>query len=232
MKNLFLKLSSLFFMMTASVQSQDWPNFERFREANKKVGLPAENENRVVFMGNSITQGWIDYGDPELFSENSFINRGIGGQTTPQMLVRFRADVIALQPKAVVFLAGINDIAGNTGDSTIEMIQDNLISMVQLAQANNIKVILSSILPANKFTWRPEVYPADKVIAMNEFIKNYAEENNCIFIDYYTPMVNAEKGLKIEYSEDGVHPNKAGYAVMRPLVLEAINKVLEVKKEY
>jgi lysophospholipase L1-like esterase len=232
MKNLFLKLSILFFMMTASVQSQDWPNFERFREANKKVGFPAENENRVVFMGNSITQGWIDYGNPELFSENPFINRGISGQTTPQMLVRFRADVIALQPKAVVILAGINDIAGNTGESTIEMIQDNLISMVQLAQTNNIKVILSSILPANKFTWRPEVYPVDKVIAMNEFIKNYAGENNCLYIDYYTPMVDDEKGLKIEYSEDGVHPNKAGYAVMTPLVLEAIRKALEVKKEY
>jgi lysophospholipase L1-like esterase len=219
-------------MITASVQSQDWPNFERFREANKKVGFPAINENRVVFMGNSITQGWIDYGNPELFSENPFINRGISGQTTPQMLVRFRADVIALQPKAVVILAGINDIAGNTGESTIEMIQDNLISMVQLAQTNNIKVILSSILPANKFTWRPEVYPVDKVIAMNEFIKNYAGENNCLYIDYYTPMVDDEKGLKIEYSEDGVHPNKAGYAVMTPLVLEAIRKALEVKKEY
>ncbi len=232
MKNLFLQLLSLFFMITASVQSQDWPNFERFREANKKVGFPAKNENRVVFMGNSITQGWIDYGNPELFSENPFINRGISGQTTPQMLVRFRADVIALQPKAVVILAGINDIAGNTGESTIEMIQDNLISMVQLAQTNNIKVILSSILPANKFTWRPEVYPVDKVIAMNEFIKNYAGENNCLYIDYYTPMVDDEKGLKIEYSEDGVHPNKAGYAVMTPLVLEAIRKALEVKKEY
>lgn len=232
MKNLFLQLLSLFFMITASVQSQDWPNFERFREANKKVGFPAINENRVVFMGNSITQGWIDYGNPELFSENPFINRGISGQTTPQMLVRFRADVIALQPKAVVILAGINDIAGNTGESTIEMIQDNLISMVQLAQTNNIKVILSSILPANKFTWRPEVYPVDKVIAMNEFIKNYAGENNCLYIDYYTPMVDDEKGLKIEYSEDGVHPNKAGYAVMTPLVLEAIRKALEVKKEY
>ncbi len=214
-------------MMTATVQSQDWPNFERFSADNKKIGLPTENEKRVVFMGNSITQGWIAYGNPKLFKENPYINRGISGQTTPQMLVRFRADVIALKPKAVVILAGINDIAGNTGPSSLEMIQDNLISMVQLAQANNIKVILSSILPANKFNWRPEVYPAEQVIKMNAFIKKYAEENNCIYIDYYTPMVDDKKGLKVAYSEDGVHPNKKGYAIMTPLVQEAIDKALK-----
>lgn len=227
MKKLLLKISSLFLMMTATAQSQDWPNFERFRAANEKLGLPTENEKRVVFMGNSITQGWIEYGNPELFSKNSYVNRGISGQTTPQMLVRFRADVIALQPKVVIILAGINDIAGNTGPSTLEMIQDNLISMVQLAQANNIKVILSSILPANKFNWRPEVNPADKVIEMNVFIKKYAETHNCLYIDYYTPMVDNEKGLKVAYSEDGVHPNIKGYAVMTPLVQEAIKEALK-----
>lgn len=212
--------------MSATIQCQDWPNLERYRKDNKKIGLPTSQENRVIFMGNSITQGWKDYGDPAFFSKNPFINRGISGQTTPQMLVRFKADVIDLKPKAVIILAGINDIAGNTGPSTLEMIQDNLISMVQLAQANTIKVILCAILPVNKFPWRPEVYPADKVIEMNTFIKRYAEENYCEYVDYYTPMVDDVKGLKVVYSEDGVHPNKEGYAIMKSLVLKAIDKAL------
>tara|TARA_R110002050_G_scaffold16019_2_gene49043 strand:- start:143956 stop:144645 length:690 start_codon:yes stop_codon:yes gene_type:complete len=227
MKKLFFKLSILLLFMSTTIQSQDWPNFERFKTANEKLEIPVANENRVVFMGNSITQGWIDYGDPELFSKNTFINRGIGGQTTPQMLVRFRADVIALQPKAVVILAGINDIAENTGPSTLEMIQDNIVSMVELAKANDIKVILSSILPANNFPWRPSIYPADKVIAMNIFLEKYAASNDCIYIDYYTPLVDDKKGMKAEYSEDGVHPTKAGYAIMTPLVQEAIAKALK-----
>lgn len=227
MKKLLLKLSTFLLLITNTMQSQDWPNFNKFKDANAKIGLPSENENRVVFMGNSITEGWINYGNPELFSENPYINRGISGQTTPQMLVRFRADVIALQPKAVVILAGINDIAENTGPTTLQMIQDNLISMVELAKANQIKVILSSILPANKFNWSPNIYPADKVIEMNIFIKKYAEENDCIYIDYYTPLVDDEKGMKKEYSDDGVHPTKAGYAVMTPLVEKAIAEALK-----
>jgi lysophospholipase L1-like esterase len=227
MKKLFLKLSTLFLFMSAPLQSQDWPNFERYKAENEKIGLPTANENRVVFMGNSITQGWKDYGHPELFSDStSYINRGIGGQTTPQMLVRFRADVIALKPKVVVILAGINDIAENTGPTTLKMIQDNIISMVELAQANKIKVILSSILPANKFPWRPSIYPADKVIEMNIFLKDYAEKNNCTYLDYYTALVDDNKGMKAEYSEDGVHPTIAGYDIMTPLVIEAINKAL------
>mgnify|MGYP003642258037 FL=1 len=226
MKKNILKLSILFLCMSTTIQAQDWPNFERFKTANEKIGLPQNGEKRVVFMGNSITQGWIEHGNPELFSENPYINRGISGQTTPQMLVRFRADVIALQPKAVVILAGINDIAENTGPTTLKMIQDNIVSMVELAKANHIKVILSSILPANKFPWRPEIYPADKVIEMNMFLKQYAIANDCIYIDYYTPLVDAEKGMKAIYSEDGVHPNKKGYDIMTPLVVEAISKAL------
>jgi len=213
--------------MTNTTQSQDWPNFEKYKEANAKIKLPLEDENRVVFMGNSITEGWINYGDPQLFSENPYINRGISGQTTPQMLVRFRADVIALKPKAVVILAGINDIAENTGPTTLKMIQDNIISMVELAKANHIKVILSSIFPANTFKWNPKIYPADKVIEMNTFLKNYAKENSCTYLDYYTPLVDDKKGMKAMYSEDGVHPTKAGYAIMGPLVKEAIAKTLE-----
>ena len=228
MKKLILKLSTLFLFMSAPLQSQDWPNFERYKAENEKIGIPSENENRVVFMGNSITQGWKDYGNPELFSDStSYINRGIGGQTTPQMLVRFRADVIALKPKAVVILAGINDIAENTGPTTLEMIQNNIVSMVELAKANQIKVIISSILPANVFPWRPTIDPADKVIEMNIFLKDYAENNNCIYLDYYTPLVDDKKGMKSEYSEDGVHPTIVGYDIMTPLVIEAIHKALQ-----
>ncbi|QWX85393.1 acylhydrolase [Cellulophaga sp. HaHaR_3_176] len=227
MKKLLLKLSTFLLLTTNTMQSQDWPNFNKFKDANTRIGVPAENENRVVFMGNSITEGWINYGNPELFSKNPYINRGISGQTTPQMLVRFRADVIALKPKAVVILAGINDIAENTGPTTLQMIQDNLVSMAELAKANQIKVILSSILPANKFNWNPKIYPADKVIEMNIFIKKYAEENDCIYLDYYTSLVDDKKGMKKEYSDDGVHPTKAGYAVMTSLVEKAIAKALK-----
>lgn len=225
-KKNILKLSILFLGMFTTIQAQDWPNFKRFKAENQKIGLPQHGEDRVVFMGNSITQGWIEHGDPELFSKNPFINRGISGQTTPQMLVRFRADVIALQPKVVVILAGINDIAENTGPTTLKMIQNNIASMVELAKANHIKVILSSILPANKLSWRPQIYPADKVIEMNIFLKEFAAANDCIYIDYYSPLVDAEKGMKAEFSKDGVHPNKAGYAIMTPLVVKAISKAL------
>lgn len=213
--------------MTTTTYSQDWPNLERFKKENDSLAAPTENENRVVFIGNSITQGWITYGNPDLFKENTFINRGISGQTTPQMLLRFRQDVIDLKPKAVVILAGINDIAGNTGPSTLKMIQDNFVSMVELAQANQIKVIICSILPANKFAWKPDIEPADTVIEMNTFLKKYATENNCYYLDYYSALVDDEKGMKAMYSEDGVHPTILGYEVMSPLVLEAIKKVLE-----
>ncbi|MBO0593111.1 SGNH/GDSL hydrolase family protein [Cellulophaga sp. E16_2] len=227
MKKFWLKISSLLLFMTATAQSQDWPNLERFKAENDSLGLPGEHEERVVFMGNSITQGWIDYGNPALFKENTYINRGISGQTTPQMLLRFRADVIDLKPKAVVILAGINDIAGNTGPSTLKMIQDNFKSMVELAQANQIKVIITSILPANKFAWKPGIEPADSVIEMNTFLKTYATENNCYYLDYYSALVDDKKGMKAMYSEDGVHPTILGYDIMTPLVLNAIKNVLK-----
>ncbi|WP_405266494.1 GDSL-type esterase/lipase family protein [Cellulophaga sp. Ld12] len=227
MKKLWLKISSILLFMTATAQSQDWPDLERFKAKNDSLGLPDEHEQRVVFMGNSITQGWIDYGNPNLFKENTFINRGISGQTTPQMLLRFRQDVINLKPKAVVILAGINDIAGNTGPSTLKMIQNNFVSMVELAHANQIKVIISSILPANKFAWKPGINPADSVIEMNTFLKAYATANDCYYLDYYAVLVDDEKGMKDIYSEDGVHPTVIGYDIMTPLVLEAINIVLE-----
>lgn len=207
----------------------DWPNLKRFREDNAKIGLPAPNENRVVFMGNSITEGWGRV-NPEFFARKPYINRGISGQTTPQMLIRFRPDVINLKPKLVVILAGTNDIAGNTGPSTLEMIEDNLASMADLAKANGIKVVLCSVLPAYDYPWKPGLEPYKKILELNKWIKNFAEKNGNIYLDYYSAMVDERPGLKAEYSSDGVHPNKLGYSIMAPLVEKAISKALNSKE--
>jgi lysophospholipase L1-like esterase len=203
----------------------DWANLGRFRDDNIKIGLPAAGEKRIVFMGNSITEGWSNQ-DPGFFSGKPYLNRGISGQTTPQMLIRFRPDVINLKPAVVVILAGINDIAGNTGPSTLEMIEDNLASMVDLAKANGIQVVLSSVLPAFDFPWRPGMQPAEKVVQLNSWIKNCAEKSGCIYLDYFTPMADKRNGLKEELTSDGVHPNLAGYKVMEPLVESAIQQAL------
>jgi len=182
-----------------------------------------------VFMGNSITEGWIKT-SPSFFEGKPYINRGISGQTTPQMLIRFRADVVALKPKVVVILAGTNDIAGNTGPSTIEMIMDNLSSMAEIAKANGIKVVLSSVMPVLDYPWKPGLEPADKIIALNKLIKEYADKNNIVYLDYFSAMVNEQKGMKNEYTYDGVHANEAGYKLMGPLAEEAIKKALKNKK--
>ncbi len=202
--------------------AQDWPNLNRYAQENEKL-QSVSNENRVVFMGNSITEGWLTH-DPDFFAGKPYINRGIGGQTTPQMLLRFRADVINLKPKTVVILAGINDIAGNTGPSTLEMILNNIISMAELAKANNIQVILCSVLPANNFYWNPGTKPAEKVIALNQMIKDYAKANNIPFVDYHTPMKDEEDGLKKEYGPDGVHPNLEGYKFMASILNTFLEK--------
>lgn len=183
------------------------------------------NENRVVFMGNSITEGWGNI-MPQFFTENPYINRGISGQTTPQMLLRFRQDVIDLEPAAVVILAGTNDIAGNTGPSTLKMIVDNIQSMAEIARANDIKVIISSVLPAYDFPWRPGLEPAPKVVALNQMLKDYCQINNFVYLDYFTPMADQRNGLKAAYGDDGIHPNLAGYQVMAPLAKAAIAKAL------
>jgi lysophospholipase L1-like esterase len=203
----------------------DWPNFAKYQEDNIKIGLPKPGENRIVFMGNSITEGWA-YVYPDFFEGKPFINRGISGQTTPQMLVRFRADVVNLKPKVVVILAGTNDIAENTGPSTLEMIENNLASMVDIATTNNIKVILCSVLPAYDYPWRPGLNPAEKIVNLNKWIKGYAAKNEIIYVDYFTSMADERNGLKKEYSEDGVHPNQKGYEVMAPLLEKAIANAL------
>ena len=207
----------------------DWPNFKRYREANEKLGLPAANEERVVFMGNSITDGWIGI-SPEFFKGKPYVDRGISGQTTPQMLVRFRTDVINLKPKVVLILGGTNDIAGNTGPSTLEMIEDNLASMAELGKANGIKVILCSILPVYDYPWKPGLEPAEKIVTVNKWIKAYAAKNGFNYLDYFSSVVDGRKGMKIEYSKDGVHPNKEGYKVMEVLAAQAIENALKHKK--
>jgi lysophospholipase L1-like esterase len=205
----------------------DFPWLARFKDADRTLPPPAAGENRVVFMGDSITQGWQIEGPEGSFPGKPYINRGISGQTTPQMVLRFRQDVIALKPKVVVILAGINDIAGNTGPETLEQIEDNLASMADLATANQIRVVLCSTLPAFDFPWHPGVTPAPKVLALNEWIKAYAAQKGYVYVDYHTAMKDQRDGLPPALSKDGVHPNPAGYAIMTPLVEAGIEKALK-----
>jgi lysophospholipase L1-like esterase len=204
----------------------DWPNLARFKEDDMALAPPAADENRVVFMGDSITEGWHFTGLQGSFINKPYINRGISGQTTPQMVLRFRQDVIALRPKVVVILAGTNDIAGNTGPMTPEQTEDNLMSMADLATANHIKVVLCSILPAFDFPWHPGMAPAPKVLALNAWIKAYAAEKGYVYVDFHSAMKDEHDGLPPMLSHDGVHPLPAGYAAMTPLVEAGIQKAL------
>lgn len=224
-----LPILFLLTLIASSGQAQDWPNLKRYQAANQELGAPKPDEARVVFMGNSITEGWIQK-RPLFFLNKPYINRGISGQTTPQMLLRFRQDVINLEPAVVVILAGINDIAGNTGPATVESIADNIISMVQLAQANDIEVVILSVLPASYFPWKPNLKPGEIVAELNTLLKEHALENDCVYVDLHKSMVNDELGLKKEYGYDGVHPNAKGYFVMEPPVEAAIQKALDKRK--
>ena len=210
----------------------DWAYLEKYRAADAQLaaaGLKTEaGEMRVVFMGDSITENWgrsPEFG--EFFPGRPYVNRGISGQTSPQMLVRFRQDVIALRPAVVVILAGTNDIAENTGKMLPEDTENNLRSMVDLARANGIRVVLCSVLPAKSFGWRPELTPAGKIVALNAWIKGFAAERRLAYVDYYSAMVDGDGGLKAELSGDGVHPNGRGYAVMGPLVERGIAESLK-----
>tara|TARA_R110002096_G_scaffold170840_1_gene343461 strand:+ start:4150 stop:4803 length:654 start_codon:yes stop_codon:yes gene_type:complete len=213
------------FLFGTTVKAQDWADLNRFKKENELLEKPSPNEQRVVFMGNSITIGWKNK-VPEYFQNKPYINRGISGQTTPQMLLRFRQDVLDLQPAVVVILAGTNDIAENTGPITLKMIAGNIFSMAELAEAHGIRVVLSSVLPVYDYPWKKGLNPAPKIIALNTMIKQYAENHNHIYLDYYSAMVDEKDGLKAEYSNDGVHPTSAGYAVMAPLLEEALQKAL------
>jgi lysophospholipase L1-like esterase len=204
----------------------DWPWLARFKEDDLKLPAPAPGETRVVFMGDSITEGW-HFDKPEgSFPGKPYINRGISGQTSPQMVLRFRQDVIELQPKVVVILAGTNDIAGNTGPMTLEQTEDNLASMADLATANRIRVVLCSVLPAYDFGWHPGLEPAPKIVALNAWIKSYAAEKGYVYVDYHSAMKDQRDGLPANLSKDGVHPLPAGYAVMAPLVEAGIKSAL------
>jgi len=228
MKRIIIILLLISFCQNSN--AQDWPDLNRFRKQNKSLGLAAEGEHRIVFMGNSITEGWPN-ADPEYFANPNYVNRGIGGQTTPQMLLRFRADVIELQPKVVIILAGTNDIAGNTGPMTLEEIRDNIISMSELAKVNGIEVIISSVLPAHDYAWRPGLEPNIKIPKLNAMLEEYASTNGIIYLDYFAAMVDDRNGLPIEFSEDGVHPTKEGYVIMKPLAEAAIKKALRTTKD-
>ena len=219
-------------MHAASVGAQqpdrlrtDWAYLERYRADNAALKPPAAGENRVVFMGNSITEGWVKY-FPAMFANKPYVGRGISGQTTPQMLVRFRQDVIALKPRVVVLLAGTNDIAGNTGPSTLEMIEDNIASMAELAHENGIAVVLCSVLPVYDYPWKKGLEPAPKIVALNAWIKEYAASHGAVYVDYHSMMADERQGMKAGLSGDGVHPNEAGYRVMAPIVERGITEAL------
>jgi len=209
-------------VLSMQAKLNDFGQLNHFAADNAK--LPSDAKGRVIFFGDSITIGWSS-GQP-FFPGKPYINRGISGQTTPQMLLRFRQDVTNLHPQAVVILAGTNDIAGNTGPSTLEMIEDNLQSMAELGRASHIRVILASVLPAADYPWRKGLEPAPKIQALNAWIENYCAANHLIYLDYYTAMADADGGMKPGISKDGVHPNAAGYAIMTPLAEQALAKAL------
>jgi lysophospholipase L1-like esterase len=229
-KKSLIGLGFLFISMSVIAQKKindnwiEWVNFKRYEAENKKVEPPIKNETRVVFMGNSIFEGWIRL-RPDFFSGKPYFDRGISGQTTPQMLLRMQDDVIALQPDIMVLKAGINDIAENNAPYNPDHTLDNIKAMAQLARFNKIKVILCSVLPASDFKWRPGLAPADKVIALNEAIKNFANENKFYYLDLYSSVVDDNKGMRKDYASDGVHPTAEGYKVMEPLLEAAIRKV-------
>jgi len=224
-------LIAAFTLMNLTIQAQDWANLQRYRAANLQLGAPQSGEKRVVFMGNSITENWVRM-DSAFFRGRPYIGRGISGQTTPQMLVRFRQDVIDLHPAVVVILAGTNDIAGNTGPTTLSAIMGNIASMAELARQHRIAVVLSSVLPVFDYPWKPGLQPAEKIVELNQRIAAYAKANGMIYLDYFSSMADARKGLRAELGDDGVHPNLAGYRIMGPLAEKAIAEALAHRRRH
>ena len=214
----------IFLSAMNTIQAQDWANLNRFKKANAQLSSSEKDEKRVVFIGNSITEGWLQ-DSLSLFKNKSYINRGIGGQTTPQIKHRFMQDVVELKPKAVVILAGINDIAQNTGYISIPDIASNIEDMTIMAKINDIKVVICSVLPSNYFPWRPQILPADKVITLNILLKEIVHKNEVIYLDYYPEMVDDKKGMREAYTTDGVHCTIEGYKAME-LVIEKCLKTL------
>jgi lysophospholipase L1-like esterase len=223
-------------MEVLDARLKDWPELSRYREANAKVTAPAKDEERVVFMGDSITDGWQRPQFGGFFPGRPYMDRGIGGQTTPQMLLRFRPDVIALEPRVVVILAGTNDIAGNTGPMTLEESEGNLASMSELAHAHGIRVVLSSVTPVSdlmtpegKKIVQTERRPPEKILALNDWMKKYAAEDGDVYLDYFSAMADDKGFLKSELTDDGLHPNTQGYVLMAPLAEKAIHEAMSRK---
>lgn len=202
---------------------ESFANLKKY--ASQNIEISQSSEGKIIFIGDSITEFWKT-ADPIFFTENSFINRGISGETTSQILLRFQDDVINLKPSTVIILAGINDIAENNGPISLEETLNNIVAMVKIAEKNKIQVILCSVLPANRFSWRPDILPAKKVIQLNGMIKEYTSENNIIYADYYTEMVDENDGLQLKLGADGVHPNLIGYKIMEPIILKSIKNIL------
>ena len=212
---------------TLKAKLADWPGLDRYKGDNAALAPAAEGEQRVVFYGDSITDSWGRFPTTgEFFPAKPYVNRGISGQTTPQMVVRFRQDVIDLHPTAVLILAGTNDIAGNTGPMTAQMTEDNFRSMIDLAKSNGIRVIVASILPVADYPWRRGLEPAPKIRALNDWLRGYCVNHSVTYLDYYSAMVGPDGGMKPGLSIDGVHPNAQGYAIMAPLAQAAIDKTL------
>lgn len=206
--------------------AQDWANLKKYQDANAEIYFDENQAHRVVFMGNSITEGWLT-ANPDFFEGKPYINRGIGGQTTPQMLLRFRQDVINLKPSVVVILAGTNDIAGNTGPMTLKAIRDNILSMVELAQANSIKPIVCSVLPAYRYPWRTGLEPNIKIPKLNALLKEMALQKEALYLDYFSTMADERNGLQKAYTTDEVHLTKKGYAKLEPMIEAAIQTALK-----
>ncbi|WP_405199374.1 SGNH/GDSL hydrolase family protein [Christiangramia sp. LLG6405-1] len=203
---------------------QDWATLNKYHKENKEI-IKSSKWPDVVFMGDSITEAWANL-HPNFFDTNNYLGRGIGGQTTPQMLIRFTADVLDLNPKAVVILAGTNDIAENTGIYSLKMITDNIQAMAYLAEKKNIKVILSSVLPVHDYPWRPGLKPVSKIEELNVWLQDFTQKNGYVFLNYFDSLRDENKGMSKRFSEDGVHPNSIAYGIMEPLAIEAIKKAL------
>ena len=211
------------FVFSAVLSGQDFANYAKYEKQNQEVTAAKVTPNSV-FMGDSITEGWVSK-DPDFFRKNNFVGRGISGQVTSQMLLRFREDVIKLKPKRVIILAGTNDIAENQGPISLDKVFGNIVSMAELAKANNIKVVLCSVLPAYDFGWRKDMHPAEKVIALNKMIEAYAKKNNLVYIDYHSQMKDSRNGLDKMYTEDEIHPTAKGYEKMEAILLKKLAKM-------
>ena len=228
MKRLLCAVGFLLFagyVLAQDKPAEDWPNLGRYRAENEALPPPSAGEKRVVFFGDSITDAW-GRSVGEFFPGKPYVNRGISGQTTPQMLIRFQQDVVHLHPAAVVILAGTNDIAGNTGPTTNQMVEDNFASMADIAKQSGIKLVLASILPAYSYPWKPSIQPVERIRELNAWLKEFCEKHKCVYLDYYSAMADEKGAMRPGLALDGVHPTAQGYAVMAPLAEKAITHAL------